>query len=58
MTPPKFGTISWTDLTIPNADAVRDFYAAVASDDHVLTIQTADTQPWANLLLSVGCRTF
>lgn len=30
MTPPKFGTISWTDLTIPNADAVRDFYAAVA----------------------------
>ena len=35
-----------------------DFYAAVAADDHVLTIQTADTQPWANLLLSVGCRTF
>jgi L-fucose mutarotase len=35
-----------------------DFYAAVAADDHVLTIQTADTQPWANLLLSLGCRTF
>ncbi len=35
-----------------------EFYKAVASDDHVLTIQTADTQPWANLLLSVGCRTF
>ena len=35
-----------------------DFYAAVASDDHVLTIQTADTLPWANLLLSLGCRTF
>jgi L-fucose mutarotase len=35
-----------------------DFYAAVASADHVLTIQTADTQPWANLLLSLGCRTF
>jgi len=35
-----------------------DFYKAVASDDHVLTIQTADTAPWANLLLSVGCRTF
>jgi len=35
-----------------------DFYKAVASDDHVLTIQTADTQPWANLLLSLGCRTF
>jgi len=35
-----------------------DFYAAVASDDHVLTIQTGDTAPWANLLLSLGCRTF
>ncbi|NCA12269.1 transporter [bacterium] len=35
-----------------------DFYKAVTSDDHVLTIQTADTQPWANLLLSLGCRTF
>lgn len=35
-----------------------DFYKAVASEAHVLTIQTADTAPWANLLLSVGCRTF
>lgn len=35
-----------------------DFYAAVDSPDHVLTIQTADTQPWANLLLTIGCRTF
>ena len=35
-----------------------NFYAAVESADHVLTIQTADTQPWANLLLSLGCRTF
>lgn len=35
-----------------------DFYQAVASDDHVLTIQTADQAPWANLLLSLGCRTF
>lgn len=35
-----------------------DFYKAVESADHVLTIQTADTQPWANLLLSLGCRTF
>ena len=23
------GTIGWTDLTVPNADEVRDFYAAV-----------------------------
>jgi len=35
-----------------------DFYAAVAAPDHVLTIQTGDTQPWANLLLTLGCRTF
>ena len=34
-----------------------DFYEAVASDDHVLTIQTADQALWANLLLSVGVRT-
>ena len=34
-----------------------DFYAAVASDDHVLTIQTADQALWANLLLGVGVRT-
>jgi L-fucose mutarotase len=35
-----------------------DFYAAVESPDHVLTIQTADTAPWANVLLSLGCRLF
>lgn len=34
-----------------------DFYEAVASGDHVLTIQTADQALWANLLLSVGVRT-
>ncbi len=33
-----------------------DFYRAVASDDHVLTVQTAEQALWANLLLSVGCR--
>lgn len=33
-----------------------DFYNAVASRDHVLTIQTADQALWANLLLSVGVR--
>ena len=33
-----------------------DFYEAVASDDHVLTIQTADQALWANLLLTVGVR--
>ena len=34
-----------------------DFYEAVASRDHVLTIQTADQALWANLLLTMGCRT-
>jgi len=29
MPKPKLGTVAWTDLTIPNADEVRDFYAAV-----------------------------
>ena len=33
-----------------------DFYDAVASRDHVLTIQTADQALWANLLLTVGVR--
>jgi L-fucose mutarotase len=33
-----------------------DFYEAVASSDHVLTVQTADQALWANLLLSVGVR--
>ena len=34
-----------------------DFYDAVASPDHVLTVQTADQSLWANLLLTMGCRT-
>ena len=34
-----------------------DFYEAVASSDHVLTVQTGDQALWANLLLSMGCRT-
>lgn len=33
-----------------------DFYDAVASRDHVLTIQTGDQALWANLLLSIGVR--
>jgi len=33
-----------------------DFYEAVESDDHVLTIQTGDQALWANVLLSMGCR--
>ncbi|AMV35783.1 D-ribose pyranase [Pirellula sp. SH-Sr6A] len=34
-----------------------EFYESVMSDDHVLTIQTADQATWANLLLVVGVRT-
>ena len=33
------------------------FYEAVSSRDHVLTIQTADQHLWANVLLTIGCRT-
>lgn len=34
-----------------------DFYRQVESPDHVLTIQTADLALWANILLTIGCRT-
>ena len=33
-----------------------DFYKTVATPDHVLTIQTADQQRFANLLLTIGVR--
>jgi L-fucose mutarotase len=33
-----------------------EFYKAVDTPDHVLTIQTADQQRFANILLSVGVR--
>jgi L-fucose mutarotase len=32
------------------------FYEAVSTDDHVLTIQTADQQRYANILLTLGVR--
>ena len=32
------------------------FYEAVATPDHVLTIQTADQQRFANVLLTIGVR--
>lgn len=34
-----------------------DFYKTVESPDHVLTIQTGDQALWANVLLTMGCRT-
>jgi L-fucose mutarotase len=33
-----------------------EFYPAVKTPDHILTIQTGDTQRFANLLLTVGVR--
>ncbi len=33
-----------------------EFYPAVKTPDHVLTIQTGDTQRFANLLLTIGVR--
>ena len=33
-----------------------EFYGAVASDRHVLTIQTGDQALWANLLITIGVR--
>lgn len=33
-----------------------EFYKAVATPDHILTIQTADQQRYANLLLTIGVR--
>lgn len=33
-----------------------DFYQAVVTEDHVLTIQTADQARFANILLSIGVR--
>jgi L-fucose mutarotase len=32
------------------------FYERVATDDHVLTIQTADRERFANILLTIGVR--
>ncbi len=34
-----------------------DFYKQVESSDHVLTIQTGDQSLWANVLLTLACRT-
>ena len=33
-----------------------EFYDAVASPSHVLTIQTGDQALWSNLLLTIGVR--
>jgi L-fucose mutarotase len=43
------------DLKLEPIDKWK-FYEAVATPDHVLTIQTADQQRFANILLSIGVR--
>ncbi|WP_372724332.1 RbsD/FucU family protein [Novipirellula sp. SH528] len=43
------------DLEIQPVDKWA-FYEAVSTNDHVLTIQTADQQRYANILLTVGVR--
>ena len=45
-------------VSVPIAPIAKwDFYNAVESPDHELTIQTADQALWANVLLTIGCRT-
>ncbi len=50
-------TIAETGLDL-NLDPIDKwpFYEAVTTPDHVLTIQTADQQRYANLLLTIGVR--
>jgi L-fucose mutarotase len=43
------------DLPLESIDK-WEFYDAVESNDHILTIQTGDQALWANVLLSIGCR--
>ena len=50
--------LSESGLTISLEPILKwDFYQAVESPDHVLTIQTGDQALWGNVLLTVGCRT-
>ncbi|MEO0476447.1 MAG: RbsD/FucU domain-containing protein [Planctomycetota bacterium] len=58
----------WADYRKTISDAGLDlelkpiekwaFYEAVENEDHVLTIQTGEKMGWANLILTLGCRTF
>ena len=50
-------TVAAAGLTTPLVPILKwDFYKAVESADHVLTVQTGDQALWANVLLSLGCR--
>lgn len=49
--------LSESGLTISLEPILKwDFYQAVESPDHVLTIQTGDQALWGNVLLVMGCR--
>ena len=50
-----FADAGLTDLELQPIEKWK-FYEAVATPDHVLTIQTADQQRFANLLLAIGVR--
>jgi L-fucose mutarotase len=59
--PPIWGeyrrVLQTADMNVSLAPIEKwQFYEAVASRDHVLTIQTAETALWANLLLTIGVR--
>lgn len=50
-------TVKAAGLDLPLVPILKwDFYEAVESSDHVLTVQTGDQALWANVLLSLGCR--
>ena len=52
-------TISDAGLDLPLKPIEKwAFYDAVETDDHVLTIQTGEKLGWANVILTLGCRTF
>ena len=49
--------VAASGLSIPLEPIFKwDFYEAVETSDHVLTIQTGDQRPFANILLSIGVR--
>lgn len=51
------GTIRESGLDVPLWPTEKwEFYEAVTTPDHILTVQTADQQRYANLLLTVGVR--
>ncbi len=50
-------TIAAAGLSLPLLPTEKwAFYEAVSTQDHVLTIQTADQQRYANVLLTLGVR--